>query len=404
MGGLGAHMANNQVLAPEIARVEQARALMKDFALRTAVEAPTSQGARYLWTDAFAVANFLSIHRATGEPRFRDLALRLVAVVHDVLGRHRPDDARTGWISGLDERQGSQHPTAGGLRIGKKLPERKASVAPCARVDWDRDGQYFHYLTRWIHALVRVGEATGDSDYVRMAAELAETAHGAFCWIGPDGLQRIHWKMSIDLHQPVVTSMGQHDAIDGWIALREIKDADRRMSRSWWHPGLDTALLELRSIVASASLPTDDPLGLGGLLCHAAALAQWSVRASGADAENLRIVLSAAHRSMQLMMRSGAFEQQARFRLPFRELGLAIGLRGLRHVRIAMDSNSLPKPSAQRIRPLLEGLEQHVGLAQVLIDTWLDPQHQESRAFTEHRNINSVMLATALLPDIHLRV
>ena len=44
---------------------------------------------------------------------FKDLALQLVAQVHHLLGRHRPDDARTGWISGLGEEEGSKHPTIG---------------------------------------------------------------------------------------------------------------------------------------------------------------------------------------------------------------------------------------------------------------------------------------------------
>jgi len=42
-----------------------------------------------------------------------------------VLGRHRDDDTRSGWISGLDDEKGKQHPTFGGLRIGKPLNERK---------------------------------------------------------------------------------------------------------------------------------------------------------------------------------------------------------------------------------------------------------------------------------------
>lgn len=50
---------------------------------------------RYLWTDAFAVCNFLGLARATGEARYSDLALQLVDQVHHVLGRHRADDRRT---------------------------------------------------------------------------------------------------------------------------------------------------------------------------------------------------------------------------------------------------------------------------------------------------------------------
>ena len=63
------------------------------------------QPRRYLWTDAFAVCNFLELHRQTGDEEFRHLALRLVDQVHHVLGRHREDDKRSGWISGLSEEE-----------------------------------------------------------------------------------------------------------------------------------------------------------------------------------------------------------------------------------------------------------------------------------------------------------
>ena len=78
---------------------------------------------RYLWTDAFAVCNFLSLARVTGEGRYTELALRLVEQVHGVLGRHRPDDARRGWISGLGwalQRIGDALPPGGGV-----LPRRR---------------------------------------------------------------------------------------------------------------------------------------------------------------------------------------------------------------------------------------------------------------------------------------
>ena len=91
---------------------------------------------RYLWTDAFAVCNFLGLERATGEVRHRELALRLVDQVHHTLGRHRPDDVRRGWISGLDEHDGQAHPTRGGPRIGKELPERAPGEAFDEGLEW----------------------------------------------------------------------------------------------------------------------------------------------------------------------------------------------------------------------------------------------------------------------------
>ena len=39
---------------------------------------------------------------------YSELALRLVEQVHRVLGRFRPDDSRTGWLSGLDEEEGEE--------------------------------------------------------------------------------------------------------------------------------------------------------------------------------------------------------------------------------------------------------------------------------------------------------
>ena len=100
-----------------------AQTLMEDFADESGVTGKTKPR-RYLWTDAFAVCNFLGIARQTGDDRYLKFARDLVDQVHHVLGRHRDDDPRQGWISGLSEEEGEQHPTCGGLRIGKMLQER----------------------------------------------------------------------------------------------------------------------------------------------------------------------------------------------------------------------------------------------------------------------------------------
>ena len=199
------------------------RDLMKDFAERTGLvgeRAPT----RYLWTDAFAVCNFLELEQRTGDKTYRALTLRLVDQVHQVLGRHRADDPREGWISGLNEEEGKRHPAKGGLRIGKALGERRPDEPVDERLEWDRDGQYFHYLTKWMHALARVGRVTGDPRYVRWAMELAETAVERFSCGPPSGGQtRMVWKMSIDLSRPLVDAQGQHDPLDGLVTCLELR-------------------------------------------------------------------------------------------------------------------------------------------------------------------------------------
>ena len=105
--------------------VSMVRKIMTEFAYLTGLSEAGKTQRRYLWTDAFAVCNFLELHRQTGEEKYKHMALRLVDRVHSILGRHREDDPRTGWISGLDAQEGKMHPTIGGLRIGKPMIERK---------------------------------------------------------------------------------------------------------------------------------------------------------------------------------------------------------------------------------------------------------------------------------------
>jgi hypothetical protein len=160
----GADMESNE---------SQAAAIMLAFAERTGLTSE-AEPQRYLWTDAFALQNLLDLYRGTGDPAYRDLATDLIAQVHGVLGRHRPDDSRRGWLSGLPENEGAEHPTAAGLRIGKPLPERGLGEPLDQALEWDRDGQYFHYLTRWMDALTSAAMLFEEPDYARMAAELAE--------------------------------------------------------------------------------------------------------------------------------------------------------------------------------------------------------------------------------------
>jgi hypothetical protein len=197
--------------------------IMADFSDRTGLTTGSHDTKRYLWTDAFAVCNFLELFLQTGEEQYKEEALVLVDQVHAVLGRHRDDDSRSGWISGLDGEEGKLHPTAGGLRIGKKSNERQADEPYNDRLEWDQDGQYFHYLTKWMHALNRVAQVSGNQQYNRWALELAKTAHAQFTHISlTSQTKQMYWKMSIDLSRPLVSSMGQQDALDGLITYLQL--------------------------------------------------------------------------------------------------------------------------------------------------------------------------------------
>jgi len=125
-------------MIPDSASAQAAR-LMAEFATRTGLRQPARGHERYLWTDAFAVCNFLELFRRS-DKKYEGYAIQLIEKVPHVLGRYRADDTRSGWISGLDEESGQRHPTAGGLRIGKPLKERSASEPPDEHLEWDRDG------------------------------------------------------------------------------------------------------------------------------------------------------------------------------------------------------------------------------------------------------------------------
>ena len=205
-------------------RTDYVEMVMIEFANLTGLEPVSPHPIRYLWTDTFAACNFLELYRITEERTHLDLAVRLVHQVHHALGRHRDDDARKGWISGLSEMEGELHPTAGGLRIGKRLRERNAGEPMNEYLEWERDGQYFHYLSKWMHALNRVGRVTADPAYHVWAVELAQTANSAFCYQpSSGGGKRMYWKMSIDLSYPLVMSMGQHDPLDGYVTYNKLR-------------------------------------------------------------------------------------------------------------------------------------------------------------------------------------
>ncbi len=272
-------------------------------------------------------------------------------------------------FSGLSDAEGEEHPTHGGLRIGKPLPERGRFEPFDEALEWERDGQYFHYLTKWMHALGRVARDVGEPRHGAWARELLVAAHHGFTVETPRG-RRMIWKASIDLSRPLVSSMGQHDPLDGFITALEL-DPEKRE--------LGDAIGDFVSMLRGAVLETDDPLGIGGLLVDAFRLT--ALAEQGAREPALRLaVLDAALQGLTNFAGRFDFNGPASRRLAFRELGLAIGLARVK--RLGSSAALL-----QRFLPLGERIEAF----------WLDDENRRSRTFLEHRNINDVMLASRLL-------
>lgn len=355
---------------------------------------------RYLWTDAFAVCNFLELYRQTGDGEYRQLALRLVDQVHRHLGRHRDGDLRTGWISGLGEAEGGMHPTVGGLRIGKTMRERDPLEPYDERLEWDRDGQYYHYLTKWMHALHRVGRVTADPVYQGWAMELARAAHARFIYEpSTRGQKRMYWKMSIDLSYPLVTTMGQHDPLDGFITYSELQRFAASDPEGVKRPDLRYEIVDMAGICKDKNWATDDLLGIGGLLWDACRVAQLMVAGGFGPAILLEDLLDCALQGLEVVARSNPLDLPSEYRLAFRELGLSIGLRAAEKLEGLVERTPEVFDETHPVRARMNALKKHAGLIGEIESFWSDPKNREAEAWVEHGEINMVMLATSLAPE-----
>jgi hypothetical protein len=378
--------------------------LMSEFATRTGLSPAAPDQQRYLWTDAFAICNFLELFERTRDYKYRRYATELIDQVHRVLGRFRDDDVRCGWISGLNDDDGRRHPTAGGLRIGKPLKERGAGEPFDERLEWDRDGQYFHYLTKWMHALCQAAFVTGDSAYALWAIELGKAAFDGFVRRSESGeVVGVYWKMSTDLSRPLVAAMGLHDSLDGLLTFRETQHAIAKMPTNPGATDLSAAIDRLSALCQQRDWTTADPLGLGGLLFDACRLC----RLIGDQRDDVRLleeVIQACHDGLMALLASQFLNRPASHRLAFRELGLAIGLRALPIIADAIAKERSRFVSRPALRRCVDLLLPYQSLSEQIISVWLPHAEHQDESWKEHQNINDVMLTTALIPDMFLLV
>jgi hypothetical protein len=375
------------------------RELMFEFADATGLLSDKVLPRRYLWTDAFAVCNFLGLYKKSRDGQYMELALRLVDEVHYVLGRHRTDDTRTGWISGLDDKEGLMHPAIGGLRIGKKLRERRADEPVDDDEEWDRDGQYYHYLTKWMHALNLVSRATGCATFATWAMELAKTAHAKFTYMPSFGGQKLmYWKMSIDLSYPLVSSMGQHDPLDGLITYLQLK-ASASISRPYALRGLDSEITDLAAICGGKNWVTTDPLGLGGLLSDACQLAKVTISSGTEHIGLIADILEASVIGLRSYLKGDPFRLPAYHRFAFREFGLSIGLHGLEKLSASLELLPGCGDKKDHMRRLISALMKYNSMSAAIERYWLDPANRRAGNWEAHKDINMVMLAASLAPE-----
>ena len=381
------------------------QSIMGDFAASTGLTDTSRIPRRYLWTDAFAVCNYLELYRQTGEQTSLQLALKLVDQVHQILGQHRKDSVRSGWLSGLEEEQAQQHPTQAGLRIGKQLNEWQPGEPVDESLQWDQDGQYFHYLTKWMHALNRVSQVTGKSIYNQWALELAKVAHAAFTYTpSTGGTKRMVWKMSIDLSRPLVGSMGQHDPLDGLITYQQLETTAKQFPETPSELSLKTEIAEMVSMCAGHNWATEDALGIGGLLTDSYKLVQLIEIHHLHETARLEALLRDVEYSLRTFVTHNQLNLPAEYRLAFRELGLATGLHAISRMQKRIEQQPEHFTNANQLLSLLTNFSYFNRIHELIERFWLEPGHQSIKTWQEHADINSVMLATSLAPDGYLKL
>ena len=293
---------------------------------------------RYLWTDAFAVLNLVSLAEAcpSETTKFLGLANQLVDTVHDSLGKPR---------SALS--QHAMQPDASspsgyvGLRIGKV----HSRVVTDAGMSYD--GQYWHYIDKWLLALIRLGRP-------QEAARVAKCVFGHFYDATGGGMR---WKLSVDATAPgpLQYQPPGDDTLTALIVFSLIEHHLRQEQCAKY--SLQNEIDKLRqSLVGYKGRVTSDPLGWG----LAAMYDQWLERKRTTELQlYAKDALSTFHMS-----------------LPFRLYGALLG------------AKLCPKAVdeiAQELGPLVE----------------MAVRYEESHIFQgtheEHSSINRVMLATVLL-------
>lgn len=363
--------------------VALASGIMARFAERTglASDAQGDPARRYLWTDAFALLNFLALKAATDDKSYDAFALRVMKEVHCHLGKFARQDSRVGWLSGFEGDEARQHPTIGGLRIGKKLPERSEQEAYDSQQEWDRDGQYYHYHTRWITALLTAASHFDECDYFNWAAELSLVG-GRFIEETKSGL-RMYWKMSVDLSRPLVPMMGAHDPLEGLLCALQA----REVRAEEYEPEFERYINQLKQLCARSRWATDDELGLGALALNVVRAAQLQTQTELPDSIHPRTLLEDVEKGLVSVTRNFHRNESANYRLAFRECGLSLGLRCLEGNLSFLKQHNLKPDVDDRVWQLADDIESF----------WLDEKNQQAATFQDHLDINEVSLASSLL-------
>jgi hypothetical protein len=211
----------------------------------------------------------------------------------------------------------------------------------------------------------------------------------------------MYWKMSIDLSHPLVPSMGHHDPLDGFITCLQLQAAEGASGGSA-DLGLEAEIRDMAVLCKGKRWETDDPLGIGELLNAAYKLTLLTEIEGCEQADLLDDLLDASLVSLRSGAGTDFLRFPARYRLAFRELGLSIGLHAIEKAGSLVRRTTRDPVEKDRLLSRIELLTPYLPLRESIETWWIDPANRQGAEWTEHRDINMVMLATSLAPEGYL--
>lgn len=155
----------------------------------------------------------------------------------------------------------------------------------------------------------------------------------------------------------------------------------------------------MANICKGKSWGTDDPLGIGGLLCDAYKVAQMIVSSYFEQTDLLETLLDSSLIGLESFVRMNPLKLSIDYRLAFRELGLSIGARAVQKLHGLIEEKPAFFKESLPLRKRIEMLMQYTPLIEIIENFWLERTNREAKSWMDHRDINMVMLATSLAPD-----
>ena len=189
-----------------------------------------------------------------------------------------------------------------------------------------------------------------------------------------------------------------HDPLDGLVTYLELQRAATKDFEAPVQFDLLQEIADAAAICRDLRFATDDPLGTGGLLFDASRLAHLMIEDGSGDGSLLASVMDAALFGLESFVASTTLELPSRYRLAFRELGLAIGLKGAEELQHEIGEHRDVFGRNGSLERRADALLGYVPLGQRIDQFWMDVRNREAPTWIEHREINMVMLAVSLAP------